>query len=367
MRRPYPILPMWSGSRCLPLLACAALGFRVGSPAQTPALPARPGAPAGSVPTGGEAVSKPSSTLPEKAAVTNPADVVERGFLGVSLGELRPEVRAQTTLKEGEGLIINRVAIGSPAAEGGLIPYDILVRFNDQWVMSEKQVATLVENAGPGCEVNLTVLRKGREQKLTVSLCRSPKLEEWMKIRSLPLPPSQEEMLASVMHTFHENPNALETVWRMFHGPLTSNAGSEGELGAREPMLQRFAFWDEGGQVELIQSGNTQTLRAWDDQGRLVFEGPCLTPQQRAKVPADALVRLEALEKRRRNLQAPSSPSSTVIRPESSHPPSMEGTMIPAAPGLPSNAAETNPPKTPPASPEASANQRPAGSPASSR
>lgn len=291
MSRPYLLLPTWTTCRRLPLLACAALGLRATTPAQTPgaaAIPLPPvsGAPAGEAPAGSAEVG------------------LQRGFLGVSLAEVRPEVRAQTLLKEGEGLQICRVAIDSPAAQGGLLPFDILLRFNDQLVISEKQVATLVENAGPGCEVELTVLRRGKEEHAKVSLCRSPKPGERVNLPSLPKPPSQEEMLGNLMHTFHENPAALETVWRMFHGPLGS--GPDGLTEVREQTTQqKFTLWDEGGQVELIQSGASQRLRAWDGQGNLIFDGPCQTPQERAEVPAEALVRLEALEKRRRNLQTP--------------------------------------------------------------
>lgn len=325
MRRPYPLLPIWSGRRCLPLLACAALGLRASSPAQP-----NPSATPAPTPAG--------TTVPDGAAdsaVSAKPDLVERGFLGVKLAELRPEVRAQTTLKEGEGLIICEVAVPSPAFDGGVQPYDILLRFNDQWVMSEKQIVTLVENAGPGCDVGLTVLRKGREQQLKISLCRSPKLEDKARLRSLPQPPSREEMLGAMMHTFQENPAALESVWRMFHGPLLfSNPGPEGETGAREPAKQYFTFWDEGGQVELILSAGLQTLRAWDDQGRLIFEGPCQTPQQRAKIPADALVRLESLEKRRRSMQAPPTvpPGPPAPRPDSVPSPASGQSPVPAAP-----------------------------------
>ncbi|MES2708721.1 MAG: PDZ domain-containing protein [Verrucomicrobiota bacterium] len=312
MSRHSTLLPGWAGCRHLPLLACAALSFRTTSPvqAQSGSTQPVPAAPAGT------AVETPAS----------PAEAAERGFLGVSLTELRPEVRAQTALKEGEGLMIGLVAIGSPAAHAGLCPYDILLRFNDQWVISEKQVATLVENAGPGCEVELTLLHKGKEQRTKVSLCRSPKPEERVKIRSLPLPPPQDEMLASLMHTFNENPATLESVWRMFHGPL----GAVADVG-QDPTTRRFMFWDEGGQVELIQNGNMQRLRAWDAQGHLVFDGPCRTPQQRADIPAEALVRLEALEKRR-NMQTPPMPGA---RPQFS-----PVLPVPAAPAPSDSAAQ---------------------------
>ncbi|RYD37585.1 MAG: PDZ domain-containing protein [Verrucomicrobiaceae bacterium] len=321
MSRPYPLLPKWPAGRCLPWLACAALSLRATSSAQ-PQTPAA----APDMPVSGLSTTVVETPIPGPL----PEESLERGFLGVTFVDLRPEVRAQTALKEGEGLMIYRVASGSPADRGGVCPYDILLRFNDQLVISEKQVATLVENAGPGCEVELTLLHRGREKRTRLSLCRSPKPEERAKIHSLPLAPSPEDMLTSMLHTFHENPAALEWVWRIFHGPIS---GTPDNVPAQT--TQRYTLWDEGGQVELIQNGNFQRLRAWDAEGHLVYDGPCQTPQQRAEIPDEALARLEALEKRRR-MQL--TPSVSPYRPGAAAPPvprleAPAATAPPPAPG----------------------------------
>lgn len=216
--------------------------------------------------------------------------------------EIRDEIRAQTQLNEGEGLMICRVAKESPAEQSGIAPYDLLIRFDDQWVMSEKQVITLVENAGPGREVELTTLHRGRELKTKVTLGQSPPEEIRGKLPFLPEPPSTAEMLDRIARSLKDSPPLLESIYKSLYGPVFgTSAGPTQALN--ELGTQLYTLWDVGGIIELTVTGNSQRLRAWDGDGKLIFEGPCETPHQRAEIPAEALARLESLEKQRRTLQ----------------------------------------------------------------
>lgn len=309
MRRPSPLLPYWINHRRLPLLACAALGLRAVSSAQ----PVAPEMQAGRMAEGGADVgsAKPNPRLPAK---------VDRGFLGVSLMEIRDDIRAQTQLKEGEGLIISRVAKDSPAEQSGIAPYDLLIRFDDQWVMSEKQVITLVENAGPGSEVELTTLHRGREVKTKVTLGPSPSDEARGKLPFAPEPPSTVEMLDRISHSLKDCPPLLESLYKTLYGPLFGNAPGPNHA-LNELATQLYTLWDEEGRIELKITGASQRLRAWDGDGKSIYEGPCDTPHQRAEIPAEALVRLESLEKQRRNLQLPvTPPSASSLKPNSDNP-----------------------------------------------
>ncbi len=230
-----------------------------------------------------------------------------RGYLGVIISEICPEVRAQTVLKEGEGLMIGRIAPDSPAAALGLLHYDILIKFNDQWLMSPAQFVTLVENAGPGCEVDITYLRQGAEKKAKVKLGSFPANAAAV---AAPLP---EEMLTSVIRTLRDNPAALE----MVHRQLQSLLSGQKPDALTAPGFQqgsRLTLRDAGGEVELTLMGNEQQLRAWDKSGQLIFEGPCNTPEQLEAIPAEVRPRLERLQKEclsSRTLPAPAAKIQT--------------------------------------------------------
>lgn len=223
---------------------------------------------------------------PVKPAVR--AEVTHRGYLGVTVTEICPEVRAQTTLKEGEGLMIGRVDPQSPAAALGLRHYDILTRFNDQWLMSPAQFATLVENAGPEAEAEITFLRNGGETKTKVRLGRAPA----RPLTTESLPPLPEEMLTMVIRALRDNPALLENIHRLLQGSALEGAFKRGT---------KVTKVDERGHLELTIIGADQQVRVWDQNGKLLFEGPCQTPEQLAAMSEDVRVRVEAIQKECKN------------------------------------------------------------------
>lgn len=250
-------------------------------------------------------------------------EVTPRGYLGVTVTEICPEVRAQTTLKDGEGLMIGRVDPDSPAATLGLLHYDILTRFNDQWLMSPAQFATLVENAGPGMEVEITYLRRGEATKTKVRLGRSP--AKPLTMESLPLLP--EEMLTMVIRALRENPVLLENIHRMLHG---SPAGA-GESGIKRGA--KLTKLDAQGMVELKTIGEEQHVRVWDRAGKLLFEGPCYTREHLAAMTVDVRSRVETMLTHCKQSQQTLSPAeSNPMRPAATVLPEEKDPESPKAP-----------------------------------
>ncbi len=261
-----------------------------------------------------------SLALADPPAAPPHKNTAGRGYLGVIISEICPEVRAQTILKEGEGLLIGRVAADSPAAALGLLHYDILTKFNDQWLMSPSQFVTLVENAGPGTEVELTYLRKGTEAKAKVTLGTFPANAAAV---AAPLP---EEMLTSVIRALRDDPATLEAVHRMLQNRA---AGLPDDPMATAGLQHgsRVTLRDEAGKLELTMIGKDQKIRAWDKAGLLIFEGPCNTPAQEEAIPEGLRPRLETLRQ-----ECHASRQSQQSNPEPSSP---GGNPVPAPAPIP--------------------------------
>jgi hypothetical protein len=94
----------------------------------------------------------------------------KRAYLGVVAVPAPPVLTAQLGLPEGFGLVVEAVAPDSPAAKAGLQKYDVIKLLNDQQIVGQAQLATLVKGLGNGKEVTLTVLRKAQEQKIMATL-----------------------------------------------------------------------------------------------------------------------------------------------------------------------------------------------------
>ncbi|HYF08492.1 MAG TPA: DegQ family serine endoprotease [Acetobacteraceae bacterium] len=103
---------------------------------------------------------------------------VERGWLGVSLQPLDPELARALGLPQAQGALIRGVEPGSPAARAGLRAGDVVVALDGRPVEDPRELAGVVAQARPGREVALTVLRDGQRREQTVALGEFPRPRE---------------------------------------------------------------------------------------------------------------------------------------------------------------------------------------------
>ncbi len=94
-------------------------------------------------------------------------DAIPRGYVGVALLDLTPELRRHFGASEGVGVMISRVEEGSPAAAAGVAVGDILVAVDGSKVEGAWDVRRLVREKKKGESVRLELLRDGRTQSVT--------------------------------------------------------------------------------------------------------------------------------------------------------------------------------------------------------
>lgn len=93
---------------------------------------------------------------------------VARGFLGVLVNDLTPEVAAEIGLqkKDIQGPVVTHVYPGEPADKGGLKPYDVILSFGGKPVRSASELIALVTNVSVGESIPIKVLRKAEDKKI---------------------------------------------------------------------------------------------------------------------------------------------------------------------------------------------------------
>lgn len=94
----------------------------------------------------------------------------KRGFLGVDLLELTPELRRHFGAGDGSGVLVAHVEEGSPAAAAGLQVGDVLVSIDDKPVKSSWSLRELVAPRKAGDAVSLDVIRDGNRRQLRATL-----------------------------------------------------------------------------------------------------------------------------------------------------------------------------------------------------
>ena len=93
-----------------------------------------------------------------------------RGYLGIQTRALQP---GQTN-QENDGVVVDDVVAGSPAAEAGLQKGDIIQKFNNHDVKNFPELRSLVSQVEPNDKVELELSRAGKPLKLTARIREQP-------------------------------------------------------------------------------------------------------------------------------------------------------------------------------------------------
>ncbi len=99
---------------------------------------------------------------------------VIRGWLGVSIQALTPDMKKHFGLKEDRGVVINQIFENSPAEKAGLKEEDIILQYNGKDITDPTQLRNLVANTPPGKEVELKVFRDGKVFSVKVTIEELP-------------------------------------------------------------------------------------------------------------------------------------------------------------------------------------------------
>jgi serine protease Do len=99
---------------------------------------------------------------------------VTRGFLGVELQPLNPELAARLDLKDFSGALVAGVQQGTPASEAGIKPGDLIVEFNGKKILDHRQLRLLVSQTPPKTKSTFKLLRDGKERTVSLALAELP-------------------------------------------------------------------------------------------------------------------------------------------------------------------------------------------------
>jgi len=95
---------------------------------------------------------------------------VVRGYMGVSIQDLNPELAKEFGLSESNGALVSDVTEDSAAAAAGLKSGDVIIEFEGKPVQDSRNLRLAVARYAPGTKVTVKVLRQGKEQTFKVTL-----------------------------------------------------------------------------------------------------------------------------------------------------------------------------------------------------
>jgi len=99
---------------------------------------------------------------------------VTRGYLGLILQEITPELSTAMKLGTTHGALVGDVEPNGPASRAGLQEGDVIVEANGKPVEDPRALRLMVSSMAPGSQVNLRVLREGQSRTVTLALGEVP-------------------------------------------------------------------------------------------------------------------------------------------------------------------------------------------------
>jgi serine protease Do len=277
-------------------------------------------------------------------------------YLGVETSDVPRVVSEQLGLAKGFGLVVDYVVPDGPAAAAGVQQNDILKMLNDQILTEPDQLSKLVRSFSEGTTVTLTVLRKGKEEKIGVKLSKKEvpersefgpghrphfnfnfngddwgnfgmdELKEQMDHLKEQLGNDKQGMIhdavmtaqAEAQRVREEAQRRRDLAQRMrdqaqrirdqaqrardealrANGNINVTRSEDGGLRTTKIDIGKaqIVFSDDKGELRVEKVDGKKVLTAKDPQGLLLFSGPVETKEELDKVPAEVRQRYEKLQ-----------------------------------------------------------------------
>ncbi|MGH6866333.1 MAG: Do family serine endopeptidase [Methyloceanibacter sp.] len=128
-------------------------------------------------PTGGSVgigFAIPAKTLRAVVPQLKTKGIVTRGWMGVQIQDVTPEIADSLSLKPARGALVAHAESDGPAAKAGVRPGDVVITIDGAPVRGDRQLAQVVSHTTPGRAIELGLIREGNAKKVKVTLAQHP-------------------------------------------------------------------------------------------------------------------------------------------------------------------------------------------------
>jgi serine protease Do len=174
--------------------------------------------------------------IPVDLAKTVLAELVEkgsvsRGWLGVAIQDITPDLAKSFGIKADEGALIAEVYSNSPAAKAGFKRGDVVVAWNGEKVTEPYDLSLYVGQTKPNSSATATVVRDGKKQEVKVHVGKQDNGVKSSSSKSPSKPTGKADELGLVVRTISARDGRKLNVPSTFRGVIVARVepGSVGE------------------------------------------------------------------------------------------------------------------------------------------
>ena len=103
---------------------------------------------------------------------------VVRGYLGVMIQPVTPEIAKAFNLPDARGALVGEVTPDGPAARAGLAQGDVITELNGARVDDSREFRLKISQLAPGSAIRLKFLRDGNPREVNITLGELPNEKE---------------------------------------------------------------------------------------------------------------------------------------------------------------------------------------------
>ncbi|MEP9388800.1 Do family serine endopeptidase [Mesorhizobium sp. KR9-304] len=166
-------------------------------------------------PSGGNvgiAFAIPASTAREVVQDLIKDGAVQRGWLGVEIQPVTPEIADSLGLADDKGALVSNPQEDGPAKKAGVMAGDVITAVDGKEVASPKELARIIGGIAPGSAVDVTVWRDGKSEVVKIDLGELPGAEKQAALQGDDTAPAESDELADLGLTIAPSDNGKGVV-----------------------------------------------------------------------------------------------------------------------------------------------------------
>lgn len=217
--------------------------------------------------------------------------------MGVAVVSVPVDLSAHLGLAEGLYLLVDTVQAGSPADQAGLRAHDLLTHLDDQVLVNPPHEA-FVRLKKAGDEVTLRYLRAGKEQLVKLKLTEQEIPDEESAAPTGPAwgPPGFAPGAPDVRDAFRRMQEQMQRMHGRAGFPPVPDPfadeddalpGSSGSVHSSASSSCSASMVNDQGRFTFTEQNGNKTFRAESPDGKVKFDGPANTEEERGKVPGE--------------------------------------------------------------------------------
>jgi serine protease Do len=137
----------------------------------------------------------PSKTVSAVVSQLQQFGEIRRGWLGVKIQQVTDEIAESLNLKPARGALVAGIDDKGPAKPAGIEAGDVIVKFDGKDIKDMRDLPRIVADTPVGRDVEVIIVRKGKEEKKTVKLGRLEDNDKPQPASVKSAPPEQKSVV----------------------------------------------------------------------------------------------------------------------------------------------------------------------------